>query len=105
MNKPSHFSSKKFTMAVFGVFTLFILYFVTLIILLTNTTRPDEVVALTAMFKDTMMPLSIIVGALVGVQGVVDYKFGGSTVGLQSITEAIVNVVETSKKDDDYELN
>ena len=105
MKKPSHFSSKKFTMAVFGVLILFILYFVTVVVLLCTTSRPDQVVALTAMFKDTMMPLSIITGALVGVQGVVDYKFNGATVGLQSITETIVNVVDTSKKDDDYELN
>ena len=104
MKKPSHFSSKKFTMTVFGVVVVFILYFVSAVLLILYG-RPEQTVAFTAMFKDTMMVLSIIVGALVGVQGVVDYKFGGSTVGLQSITETIVNVIETSKKDDDYELN
>lgn len=104
MKKPSHFSSKKFTMTVFGVVVVFILYFVSAVLLFLYG-RPEQTVAFTAMFKDTMMVLSIIVGALVGVQGVVDYKFGGSTVGLQSITETIVQVVETSKKDDDYELN
>ena len=104
MKKPSHFSSKKFTMTVFGVVVVFILYFVSAVLLFLYG-RPEQTVAFTAMFKDTMMVLSIIIGALVGVQGVVDYKFGGSTVGLQSITETIVNVIETSKKDDDYELN
>ena len=91
-------------MTVFGVVVVFILYFVSAVLLFLYG-RPEQTVAFTAMFKDTMMVLSIIVGALVGVQGVVDYKFGGSTVGLQSITETIVNVIETSKKDDDYELN
>ena len=104
MKNRSHFSSKKFTMAIFGVLVVFVLYFVSAVLLFLYG-RPEQTVAFTAMFKDTMMVVSIIVGALVGVQGIVDYKFVGSTVGLQSITETIVHVVETSKKDDDYELN
>lgn len=104
MKISSHFTSKKFTMTIFGVIVVFILYFIS-VLLLDTYSRPDQVVAFAAMFKDTMMVVSIIVGALVGVQGVVDYKFKSADINLQSTTNTIIQIAETSLKDNDYELN
>lgn len=99
----NHFKSKKFTMAIFSICCVFTLYFISAVLL--RSYLPDQAVAFTAMFKDTMMCLSIIVGALLGVQGAVDYKWNSSNVNLESKTNTITQIFETSKKDDDYELN
>jgi hypothetical protein len=91
-------------MTVFSLVSVFIIYYSSVYILCAFSS-PEQITAFTAMYKDMMLVVSIIVGALLGVQGAVDWKFGGSNVSLQNVSQTIHEIVETSKKDDDYELS
>jgi hypothetical protein len=85
----NHMSSKKFAMTMVAVSIIAFMYFASVLFLFLLPNDP-QVSGLVNMYKDMIVAIAAIVASLVGIQGLVDWKYNGSS--------DVVNISETSKE-------
>jgi hypothetical protein len=78
MNTPSHLSSRKFSMTLIAVSIVAFMYFASITLLFFFNGDP-HVSALVSMYKDMIVAIAAIAGTLVGIQGLVDWKYSSKS--------------------------
>jgi hypothetical protein len=114
LEETSHLSSKKFFIVFSSVFVLAFFYFSSVLILFFLPKHDPTIVGFVTLFSKTIEILSIIIAAYVGVQGLVDLKYGSSSGAsltgttateakeTKEIQEATIKYQEVYKKDKSY---
>jgi hypothetical protein len=74
MNSSGHLSSRKFAMTLIAVSIVAFMYFASITLLFFFPGDP-HVSALVSMYKDMIVAIAAIAGTLVGIQGLVDWKY------------------------------
>lgn len=104
----NHMTSKKFAMTMIAVAVVAFMYFASILFLFFFDGDP-HVSALVSMYKDMIVAIATIVGTLVGIQGLVDWKHNSSTsIEQKSESNISKNYVEeylSGPKEDDYILD
>jgi thiol:disulfide interchange protein len=83
------------------------MYFASVLLLLVFPADP-HVSALVSMYKDMIVAIAAIAGTLVGIQGLVDWKYNsGSSAQLssESIRQEVSEKKTNNAKEQDYETN
>jgi hypothetical protein len=100
MKKINHMESKKFSMTIIAIFIIAVMYFSSVFLLFLLPNDP-HVSALVSMYKDMIVAVAAIAGTLVGIQGIVDWKYNSSTdIDLKS--ETTKEKLTNNAKEDDY---
>jgi hypothetical protein len=100
LKSVNHMTSRKFAMTLIAVFIVAFMYFASVIILFLFPSDP-HVSALVSMYKDMIVAIAAIAGTLVGIQGLVDWKYKSSSqVEVGSYNEEYL----ASPKEEDYSL-
>jgi hypothetical protein len=100
----NHMASKKFAMTMVAVAIIGFMYFSSLIFLFFFPSDP-HISAIVSMYKDMIVAVASIVATLVGVQGLVDWKYDSSSTSSnlsETRNENINETLTTNAKEDDY---
>lgn len=102
----NHMTSRKFAMTMVAVSVIAFMYFASVVFLFLLKGDP-HVSALVNMYKDMIVAIASIVATLVGIQGLVDWKYNSdSNVSSSSSSEFIVQEEYLSgPKEEDYSLD
>lgn len=105
LKNMNHMSSKKFAMTMVSVAVIAFMYFASIVFLFFFPSEP-HVSALVNMYKDMIVAIAAIVASLVGIQGLVDWKYNSkSNVDISSETEHDkIEEYLSGPKEDDYSL-
>jgi len=108
LKNMNHMASRKFAMTMVAVSIIAFMYFASVMLLFLLPGDP-QVSALVNMYKDMIVAVASIVATLVGIQGLVDWKFNSdSKVDLSSSyskEEKFVEEYLSGPKEDDYSLD
>lgn len=108
LKNMNHMASRKFAMTMVAVAIIAFMYFASVMLLFLLPGDP-QVSALVNMYKDMIVAVASIVATLVGIQGLVDWKFNSdSKVDLSSNyskEEKFVEEYLSGPKEDDYSLD
>ena len=100
----NHMASKKFAMTMVAVGIIAFMYFSSLIFLFFFPSDP-HVSAIVSMYKDMIVAVASIVATLVGIQGLVDWRYDSSS-ALSNLSEThnenINEILTSNAKEDDY---
>lgn len=97
-------ASKKFAMTMVAVGVIAFMYFSSLIFLFFFPSDP-HISAIVSMYKDMIVAVASIVATLVGVQGLVDWKYDSSSSASnvsETYNENTNKILTTNAKEDDY---
>jgi hypothetical protein len=100
----NHMASKKFAMTMVAVGVIAFMYFSSLIFLFFFPSDP-HISAIVSMYKDMIVAVASIVATLVGVQGLVDWKYDSSSSASnvsETYNENTNKILTTNAKEDDY---
>lgn len=100
----NHMASKKFAMTMVAVAVIAFMYFSSLFFLFFFNSDP-HVSAIVSMYKDMIVAVASIVAALVGVQGLVDWKYDSASASSnlsETRNENINQALTSNAKEDDY---
>ena len=103
----NHMESKKFAMTMIAIGVIAFMYFSSVAFLFFFKSDP-HVAALVSMYKDMIVAVASIAATLVGIQGLVDWKYSSlSSVESKSetIKEEIVNILSKNTKEEDYDIS
>jgi hypothetical protein len=101
----NHMTSKKFAMTMIAISVIAFMYFSSVACLFLFKSDP-HVSALVSMYKDMIVAVASIAATLVGIQGLVDWKYNSnSDVNLKSNTENINETLTSNIKEDDYDIS
>jgi len=105
LKNTNHMASRKFAMTMVAVSIIAFMYFASVWLLFLLPGDP-QVTALVSMYKDMIVAIASIVATLVGIQGLVDWKFNSdSQTILSSETQnQYIEEYMTGPKEDDYQL-
>lgn len=108
LKNTNHMSSRKFAMTLIAVGIVAFMYFASVVILFFFPSDP-HVSALVSMYKDMIVAIATIVGTLVGIQGLVDWKYNGNSDVVQKTenekTESYSEEYLSGPKEKDYTLD
>jgi len=107
LKNVNHMTSKKFAMTMVAIGVVAFMYFASVLLLLVFPADP-HVSALVSMYKDMIVAIAAIAGTLVGIQGLVDWKYNsGSSAQLssESIRQEVSEKKTNNAKEQDYEIN
>ena len=102
----NHMTSKKFAMTMVAVGIIAFMYFSSLVFLFFFPSDP-HISAIVSMYKDMIVAIAAIVATLVGVQGIVDWKYDSSSSSSnlsETYKENSNQTLTSNAKEDDYEL-
>jgi hypothetical protein len=108
LKNMNHMASRKFAMTMVAVSIIAFMYFASVMLLFLLPNDP-QVSALVSMYKDMIVAVASIVATLVGIQGLVDWKYNSD-----SKTDISSNYIKEEKyveeylsgpKEDDYTLD
>lgn len=100
----NHMASKKFAMTMVAVGVIAFMYFSSLFFLFFFNSDP-HVSAIVSMYKDMIVAVASIVATLVGVQGLVDWKYDSASASSnlsETRNENINQTLTSNAKEDDY---
>jgi flagellar biosynthesis protein FlhB len=100
----NHMASKKFAMTMVAVGVIAFMYFSSLFFLFFFNSDP-HVSAIVSMYKDMIVAVASIVATLVGVQGLVDWKYDSASTSSnlsETRNENINETLTSNAKEDDY---
>jgi hypothetical protein len=100
----NHMASKKFAMTMVAVGIIAFMYFSSLVFLFFFPSDP-HVSAIVSMYKDMIVAIASIVATLVGIQGIVDWKYDSSSVSSnlsETYNENSNQILTSNTKEDDY---
>jgi hypothetical protein len=103
----NHMTSKKFAMTMIAIFVIAFMYFSSIACLFLFKGDP-HVTALVSMYKDMIVAVAAIAGTLVGIQGLVDWKYNSnSNVESKSTTlkDEIITILSKNTKEEDYDIS
>jgi len=108
LKNMNHMASRKFAMTMVAVAVIAFMYFASVFLLFLLPGEP-QVSALVNMYKDMIVAIASIVATLVGIQGLVDWKFNSdSNVSITSEYVKQENYSEeylSGPKENDYTLD
>lgn len=108
LKNMNHMASRKFAMTMVAVAIIAFMYFASVLLLFLLPNDP-QVSALVSMYKDMIVAVASIVATLVGIQGLVDWKYNSdSNTNLSSDYNKEERRVEeylSGPKEDDYTLD
>lgn len=96
----NHMTSKKFAMTMVALSIIAFMYFASIAFLFFMSGEP-HVSALVSMYKDMIVAVAAIAATLVGVQGLVDWRYTASSTA-QNITQTLIEKITNNAKEDDY---
>jgi hypothetical protein len=108
LKNMNHMASRKFAMTMVAVSIIAFMYFASVMLLFLLPKDP-QISALVSMYKDMIVAVASIVATLVGIQGLVDWKYNSD-----SKTDISSNYIKEEKyveeylsgpKEDDYTLD
>jgi hypothetical protein len=100
----NHMASKKFAMTMVAVGIIAFMYFSSLVFLFFFPSDP-HVSAIVSMYKDMIVAIASIVATLVGIQGLVDWKYDSSSTSSnlsETYNENSNQTLTSNAKEDDY---
>ena len=100
----NHMASKKFAMTMVAVGIIAFMYFSSLVFLFFFPSDP-HVSAIVSMYKDMIVAIASIVATLVGIQGIVDWKYDSSSNSSnlsETYNENTNQILTSNTKEDDY---
>jgi len=100
----NHMASKKFAMTMVAVGIIAFMYFSSLVFLFFFPSDP-HISAIVSMYKDMIVAIASIVATLVGVQGIVDWKYDSSSASSnlsETYNENSNQTLTSNTKEDDY---
>jgi hypothetical protein len=100
----NHMASKKFAMTMVAVGIIAFMYFSSLVFLFFFPADP-HVSEIVSMYKDMIVAIASIVATLVGVQGIVDWKYDSSSTSSnlsETYNENSNQTLTSNTKEDDY---
>ena len=103
----NHMESKKFAMTMIAIAVIAFMYFSSVAFLLIFKTDP-QVTALVNMYKDMIVAVASIAATLVGIQGLVDWKYKSETMAeskSETIKEEVISILTKNTKEDDYDIS
>jgi hypothetical protein len=101
----NHMTSKKFAMTMIAIGVIAFMYFSSVACLFLFKGDP-HVNALVNMYKDMIIAVASIAATLVGIQGLVDWKYNSnSSSESKSISENITSTLTSNVKDEDYDIS
>jgi len=106
LKSMNHMTSRKFAMTLMAVLIVAVMYFASVLFLFLFPSDP-HVSALVNMYKDMIVAIAAIAGTLVGIQGLVDWRYNSKSVAEQPCNaEEDVNEEDFTlpEKEDDYNL-
>ena len=105
LKNTNHMASRKFAMTMVAVSIIAFMYFASVCLLFLLPGEP-QVSALVSMYKDMIVSIASIAATLVGIQGLVDWKFNSdSQVKVSSETQSqYIEEYLTGPKEEDYQL-
>lgn len=108
LKNMNHMASRKFAMTMVAVAIIAFMYFASVLVLFLLPHDP-QVSALVSMYKDMIVAVASIVATLVGIQGLVDWKYNSdSKTVISSNTikeEKYIEEYLSGPKEDDYTLD
>jgi hypothetical protein len=108
LKNMNHMASRKFAMTMVAVAIIAFMYFASVLLLFLLPNDP-QVSALVSMYKDMIVAVASIVATLVGIQGLVDWKYNSdaNTNVSSEFKKEERNVEEylSGPKEDDYKLD
>lgn len=108
LKNTNHMTSRKFAMTLIAVAIVAFMYFASVIMLFFFPADP-HVSALVSMYKDMIVAIATIVGTLVGIQGLVDWKYNGNSNVSQKTentkNESYIEEYLSGPKENDYTLD
>lgn len=106
LKNTNHMTSRKFAMTMVAVSIIAFMYFASVCLLFLLPGDP-QVAALVSMYKDMIVAIASIVATLVGIQGLVDWRYkSDSQTTLTSETQnQYVEQYMAGPKEDDYQLH
>lgn len=101
----NHMTSRKFAMTMIAVLIIAFMYFASVMLLFLLTGDP-HVTALVSMYKDMIVAVASIVATLVGIQGLVDWKYNSESKNTADLTTELSYKEEylSGPKEEDYTL-
>lgn len=104
LENVNHMTSKKFAMTIIAIFIIALMYFSSVACLFLFKADP-HVSALVSMYKDMIVAVASIAATLVGIQGLVDWKYNSnSNIELKS-TDNNNDFLTSNTKEDDYNIS
>jgi hypothetical protein len=107
LSDVNHMESKKFAMTMIALSVIAIMYFSSVCFLFVFKQDP-QVAALVSMYKDMIVAVASIAGTLVGIQGLVDWKYNSSSavdVKSETIKQEILQTLTHNTKEEDYDIS
>jgi hypothetical protein len=107
LEKLNHMTSKKFAMTMVAIGVIAFMYFSSVACLFLFKGDP-HVTALVNMYKDMIIAVASIAATLVGIQGLVDWKYNSNSSvdsNSKTIVEDITSKLTSNVKDDDYDIS
>jgi hypothetical protein len=108
LKNMNHMASRKFAMTMVAVSIIAFMYFASVMLLFLLPNDP-QVSALVSMYKDMIVAIASIVATLVGIQGLVDWKYNSDSKTVISSNhikeEKYIEEYLSGPKEDDYTLD
>lgn len=108
LSKINFLASKKFYVVFCSVLILAGFYTASVFILFLTANSPTLTIPFVTIFTETVKILAIIISSYLGVQTILDFKYGTNTDTSLSYSKQVedsITVIQTNAKEDDYELN
>lgn len=108
LSKINFLTSKKFFVVFCSIVVLAVFYAGSIFVLFLTAPVPSLTVPFVNIFTETIKILAIIISSYLGVQTILDFKYGSNTITESRYSREDINEVtfiQTNTKEDDYELD